>query len=168
MVTRHSSRSEFIEECLPKFPHPWNRPITTVVTQKATLDVRVSGALYDAEYVGAFDANDLVAMVNTWAPDEPLPYRHIGKTIVAPAYQRNGITRQIIEWWVTTRNERLASDENQTPEGAGVWESMIMRSPRLRFFLWQPDGTETLLSVENGRIVPDPWAEPHSRMLACP
>jgi hypothetical protein len=168
MVSRQSSRAEFIAECRIKFPLPWDRPITTVVANNATLDVRVSGAIFDAEYVGAFDGDELVAMVNTWAPEGPLPYRHIGKTIVAPTYQGNDITRQIIEWLVITRNERLASDENQTNEGAGVWESMIMRSPRLRFFLWEPDGRETPLSVKNGRIVPDPWADPHSRLLACP
>ncbi|WP_198158537.1 MULTISPECIES: hypothetical protein [Sphingomonas] len=168
MVARSDSQTQFIAEYRFKFPHPWNRPITTVAAGHLTLDVRVNGGNFDAEYVGAFDGTDLVAVMNTWGPEGPLPYRHIGKTIVAPAYQGHGITRQIIEWWVTSRNECLASDENQTHDGARVWESMIMRAPRLRFYLWHPDGTEIELIVDEGRIVPDPWSDPHTRLLARP
>jgi len=168
MVTRSSSQTQFIAEYRFKFPRPWNRGITTIYAGSVTLDVRVSGGHFDAEYVGAFHSDELVAVMNTWGPEGPLPYRHIGKTIVDPAYQGNRITRQIIEWWVISRDECLASDENQTHDGARVWESMIIREPRLRFFLWHPDGTEIELSIEAGRIVPDPWTDPHTRLLARP
>lgn len=168
MVTRSSSQTQFIAEFRPKFPRPWNRGITTISAGPVTLDVRVSGGHFDAEYVGAFHDDELVAVMNTWGPEHPLPYRHIGKTIVDPAYQGHRITRQIIEWWVTSRDECLASDENQTDDGARVWESMIMREPRLQFFLWHPNGTEIGLGVQAGRIAPDPWADPHTRLLARP
>lgn len=168
MVTRSSSQTQFIAEYRFKFPRPWNRVITTVAAEPVALDVRVGRGIFDAEYVGAFDGEELVAVMNTWGPEEPLLYRHIGKTIVDPAYQGHRITRQIIEWWVTSRNECLASDENQTHDGARVWESMIIRDPLLRFFLWHPDGTEIELSVEVGRIVPDPWSDQHTRLLARP
>jgi hypothetical protein len=168
MATRSTAQTLYIDEYRSKFPRPWNRPVKTINAGSSALDVRVSGGMFDSSYVGAFDGEELVAVMNTWGPEGPLPYRHIGKTIVDPAYQGQRITRQIIEWWVTSRNECLASDENQTHDGARVWESMIMREPRLRFFLWHPNGTEVELRVDGERIVPDPWAHADTRLLACP
>lgn len=168
MVTRCDSQTETIDDYRLKFPDPPSPIVATMMAGDARLEVHIKAAISDARYVIVFDNDKLIAVMSTWRPDEPLPYRNIGKTIVDPAYQGRRITRQIIEWWVTSRNECLASDENQTHDGARVWESMIMREPRLRFFLWHPDGTEIELGIEGGRIIPDPWADPHTRLLARP
>lgn len=168
MVARTTSETESLDEWQTRLPLQWMATPATVIAGSARLQVRVSSGSVGARYAGVFEDGKLVGMLNTWAPEGPLPYRNIGKTIVDPAYQGHRITRQIIEWWVTSRIECLASDENQTHDGARVWESMIMREPRLRFFLWHPDGTEIELGVEAGRIVPDPWADPHTRLLARP
>lgn len=66
MVTRSSSQMQFIAEFRPKFPRPWNRGITTIPAGSVPLDVRVSGGRFDAEYVGAFHDDELVAVMNTW------------------------------------------------------------------------------------------------------
>lgn len=168
MIALSSSQTQFIAEYRWKFPRPWNRVVHTVTARGRVLDVRISGGHFDVENVGVFDNEELVAVMRTWGPEEPLPYRSIGKTIVAPAYQGHGITRQLIEWWVQTRQECLASDENQTHDGAGVWRSMISKQPRLTFYLWYPDGREEPLTVKQGQITPNPWAEQHSRLLARP
>ena len=168
MIALSSSQTQFIAEYRYKFPRPWNRIIHTVAVEGRLLDVRISGGMFDAEYVGVFDGEELVAIMNTWSPEGPLPYRHIGKTIVAPTYQGHGITRQLIEWWVQTRQECLASDENQTHDGAGVWRSMISKEPRLTFHLWYPDSREEPVTVKQGQITPNPWAEQHTRLLARP
>lgn len=168
MVARTTSETESLDEWQARLPLQWIATPVTVIAGRARLRVRISSGSVGARYAGVFDDSKLVGMLNTWAPEGPLPYRNIGRTIVEPAYQGHRITRQIIEWWVTSRDECLASDENQTHDGAKVWESMIMREPRLRFFLWHPDGTEIDLGVEAGRIVPDPWADPHTRLLARP
>jgi hypothetical protein len=170
MVTRLSSQSEFIAEYRAKFPRSRSRGIITITANSTALDVLIGYGICGAEYVGTFDGDELVSVMSTWIEDDALPYRNIGKTIVEPAYQRNRITRQIIEWWVTSQNECLMSDANQTPEGAGVWESMIMRqtNPQIGFYLWHPDGKEIELTVKAGEIFPNPWAEPHTRLLARP
>lgn len=168
MIARSSSQSQFIAEYKVKFPRPWNRAVHTVFAGGLSLDVRLSGGMFDVEYVGVFDGEELIAAMNTWGPEEDVPYRHIGKTIVAPAYQGHRITRQLIEWWVLSRRKCLASDENQTDDGARVWESMILRGPRLSFCLWSPDSGEVPITVKRGRIKPDPWAEQHTRLLARP
>ncbi|MFN3677796.1 MAG: hypothetical protein ACK4TC_17700 [Sphingomonas pseudosanguinis] len=122
----------------------------------------------DSRYVGVFDGSDLIAIVNLWSPDEDLGYRNIGRTLVDEKFQGNRITRQIIEWWVLNKGECLASDENQTDDGARVWESMILRDPILKFCLWRPDQGTVPVTVEDGEITPDPWAEDRSRLIACP
>lgn len=166
MITRSSLQSQFIAEYRQKFQRPWNRVVYKVVTQDGLLDVRVSGGPFDVEHVGVFDGEELVAIMVIWPPEGILPYNHIGKTIVAPAYQGNRITRQLIEWWVQTRQKYLASDENQTYDGAGVWESMICRDPLLFFSLWHPDGKEEPIKMKRNRITPDPWCQQHTRLIA--
>lgn len=168
MIALSSSQTQFIAEYRSKFPRPWNLVVHKVTAQGRLLDVRISGGHFDVEHVGVFDGEELVAVMRTWGPDEPVPYRNIGKTIVAPTYQGHGITRQLIEWWVQTRQECLASDENQTHDGAGVWRSMISKEPRLTFHLWYPDGREEPVTVKQGQITPNPWAEQHTRLLARP
>ena len=100
MVTRHSSQTQFIEEYRQHFPRPWNRAVHSLQFKDRFLDVRLSGGLFDIEYVGVFDDNQLIAVMKTLEPVEEVPYRHIGKTIVAPTYKGHRITRQLIEWWV--------------------------------------------------------------------
>lgn len=180
MIARSTSQTENIDEWRRKFPTQLDPVTTTIVVESRQLPVHIATGMNGAEYVGVFDGENLIAMVNTWSSEEPLPdrrigganahlpYRNIAKTIVHPAYQGNSITRQLIEWWVQTHQQCLASDENQTDDGARVWESMIIRNPKLRFSLWRPDGSETDLIVEAEQITPDPWAEHHSRLLARP
>lgn len=168
MVQLHSSQTQFIREYERYFPRPWNKAVHFVRAQKRLLDVRVRKGLSGSEYLGVFDGETLIAIMNTWAPEDSVPYRHIGKTIVEQSYQGHGITRQLIEWWVQTHGQCLASDENQTHDGAHVWESMIKRQPRLSFSLWRPDGREEPIKVCKGDIIPNPWAEQHTRLLAKP
>ncbi|MBX7459844.1 hypothetical protein K3180_02440 [Qipengyuania sp. YG19] len=168
MVQLHSSQTQFIREYERHFPRPWNKAVHFVHAQGRLLDVRIGKGMFDSEYLGVFDGEKLIAIMNTWAPVDCLPHRHIGKTIVERSYQGHGITRQLIEWWVQTHGQCLASDENQTHDGAYVWKSMIKREPRLSFSLWRPDGREEPIRVCNGCIVPDPWAEQHTRLLARP
>lgn len=168
MIALSNSQTQFIAEYRVKFPRPWNRVVHTVMANGRALDVRISGGHFDVEHVGVFDGEELVAVMKIWGPEEPLPYNHIGKTLVDHAYQRNGITRQLIEWWVQTRQACLASDENQTHDGAGVWKSMISKQPRLTFHLWHPDGREEPIKVKRGQITPNPWIDQAARLLARP
>ena len=168
MIARSSSQSQFIGEYRRHFPEPCDPPRTTVQANGKNLDVHIGGGLVGSQYVGVFDGPDLIAIVNLWSPDDDLAYRNIGRTLVEARFQGNGITRQIIEWWVVTNEECLASDEDQTDDGARVWESMILRDPILQFFLWRPDQDLIPITVENGNITPNPWAENRSRLIACP
>ncbi|MFZ1742417.1 MAG: GNAT family N-acetyltransferase, partial [Pontixanthobacter sp.] len=137
MVARSSSQTEVIEQYREKFPKSEYCSAHNVTAQGRSLDVRVSGDS-NVEYLGVFDGGELVAVMSTWEGVEEVPYRHIGKTIVAPLYRGHRIIRQLIEWSILDRHQCIASDENQTHEGARVWESMIMREPVLSFSLWWP------------------------------
>ena len=174
MIARSSSQTQPIEDYRRYFPHLGNEGVDAayvdikITAHGRLLDVVESQRLFGAEYLGVFDNDELVAVLNTWEAVEEVPYRHIGKTIVEPSYQGNRIIRQLIEWWVQTHNQCLASDENQTHDGARVWESMIIKESRLSFSLWWPDGREEKVTVQENHITPDPWAEQHTRLLARP
>jgi hypothetical protein len=168
MVARAPSQSQPIGEYRKYFPEPRDPPCTTVQANGKHLNVHTREGAVGSRYVGVFDGSDLIAVVNLWSPDENVGYRNIGRTLVEERFQGNRITRQIIEWWVITKEECLASDEDQTDDGARVWESMILRDPILNFCLWRLGQDVIPIIVRNGDISPDPWAENQSRLIACP
>jgi hypothetical protein len=168
MIALSSNQTQVIEEYNWKFPHPLRAPLAEIEFRGSKLKVRISPGMFDTEYVGAFDGDKLAGLLTIYSPEGPLPYHHVGKSLVHQAYKGERITRQLIEWWVGMNGKCLASDENQTFDGAHVWESMILRGGRLDFFLWHPTEPLERLAIVDGKISPDPWLNPHSRLLACP
>lgn len=168
MITRLSSQAEFITDFTANFPRPLNQPIWEISAGTTPLDIHIAKGRQGALHIGAFFGNELVAVARIWSASCPVPYLNIGRTVVDPKFRGHQITRQLIEWWVNMSGECLTSDENQTPEGAGVWESMILRRPRLQFSLWYPNKREVPLLVNGNQIAPDPWADPDSRLVARP
>jgi hypothetical protein len=134
-------------------------------------DVDVSHAAFGVSHYGIFDGPDLRAYfcVSAPCPPDPPPFFNIGSSVVLLPLRGFAVTRQFIEQWVAQQQTILASDNNQSEAGAGVWESLILRNPRLTFELWDPDTGRTVpISTPAGTITPWPWDDTPSRILALP
>jgi GNAT superfamily N-acetyltransferase len=135
-------------------------------TKHGLLEMRHIITTYDAEHIGLFAGETVVAYVGIAAPDDELDSYRIGITMVDRGYRGDGIAARLIEWWIETTGNTLMSDVSQTPEARGVWTSLICKSTKLIFFLWEEGKEPKRIHCRSGKPRPDPWTGYHSRIMA--
>ena len=154
-----------------KFNSRTPTPLVVTDTTGRTWPVIAGNADADERNFGLFDGDQLVARLTIQAPDPngdcPTPYWSIGKIEVVNSHQKRGLGRRLIEQVFGMLGAPLASDLNQTPEGASIWRHLIPLHPG-KIELHDGAGGIVPVAIVGGACSPDPWSFPEWRLVRLP